>query len=172
MDLKLFDELADCFTDEASCWFDGGAATFAGRDAIVGFIRSSTADTNYFSSHVVSHPEITLSGRDDARGIWRFEHTTLMIERGITTRGAGYYFDEYAKADGRWRIHSTGFRRIFAESASRTDASPPRLIASWWHTDGRSAPDLEVPLGPVPADYEEPTSSWSDAPASSDRSTF
>jgi hypothetical protein len=37
----------------------------------------------------------------------------LDMKGGEELQGAGFYYDEYVKVDGHWRIRSTGYVRIY-----------------------------------------------------------
>ena len=41
LDQKKWDEMADCFTDDAVAEYSGGKYTYEGRDAILGFFRAA-----------------------------------------------------------------------------------------------------------------------------------
>lgn len=75
LDLKLWDEFADAFTEDAVAEYDtpvlGEPLRLAGRDAIVAYMREHLGPQT-ITSHLVSHPEIEVDG-DDARGAgaWR-----------------------------------------------------------------------------------------------------
>jgi hypothetical protein len=45
------------------------------------------------------------------------------LQAGDRLIGAGYYHDEYEKEEGRWKISSTGFVRIF-ESIEQIETRP------------------------------------------------
>jgi hypothetical protein len=141
LDLKLFDEIGECFIDTATASYGGGAYTFEGRNAILDFLRSSMGSTTMLTSHKVHHPEIELTGPDTASALWALDDVVLLTELGLIVRGAAYYADEYVKIDGDWRIRHTGYKRVYEELVPRpADAS---LTASWWDTDGRST----LPVG-------------------------
>ena len=136
LDLKLFDEIGECFIEEATASYGGGAYTYEGRGAILEFLRSSMSSTKMLTSHKVHHPEIELTGPDDATGVWALDDVVLLTDMGLTVRGAAYYTDEYVKVDGEWRIRHTGYKRVYEELAPRP--ADITLTASWWDTDGRS----------------------------------
>lgn len=136
LDQKLFDDIVDCFTEDATASYGGGAYAFEGRDAIVAFLRDSMGSEGFLSSHRCSHPEIDLIGESAATGTWALDDTVIHLDFNVVIRGAAFYEDEYVKADGAWRIRRTGYRRTFEEIAPRSDDT--RLTASWWSTDGRS----------------------------------
>jgi hypothetical protein len=137
LDLKLFDEVGDCFVEDATASYGGGAYTFEGRDAIVDFLRRSMGSTSMLTSHKVHHPEIELRGPAEASALWALEDTVLLNDFALTVRGAAYYTDEYVKVDGEWRIRHTGYKRVFEELAPRPEGV--QLTASYWDTDGRSS---------------------------------
>ena len=137
LDQKLWDELEGCFTPDATASYGGGAYQFEGREAILAFLRDSMGSESFLSSHRVHHPEIDLTGPTTARGIWALDDVVILPELGLTIRGAAFYTDEYVKADGDWRIRSTGYKRTFEELQPRSDDIT--LTASWWATGGRSS---------------------------------
>jgi uncharacterized protein (TIGR02246 family) len=138
LDQKRWDELAECFTEDARSSYGGGRYAFAGRDAIMDFLRKSMGAPSFLSSHRVHHPEIELTGPDTATGVWALEDTVIETRAGITIRGAAFYEDEYVKRDGAWKIRFTGYKRTYEEIESRRDRPGLRLTASWFETDGRS----------------------------------
>jgi hypothetical protein len=138
LDQKRWDEMAECFTEDATCSYGGGRYAFEGRDAILDFLRRSMGAPSFLSSHRVHHPELVLTGPASATGTWALEDTVIETRAGITIRGAAFYEDAYVKQDGGWRIRSTGYRRTYEEVESRKERPGLRLTASWWETDGRS----------------------------------
>ena len=137
LDLKLFDEIGECFIEDATASYGGGAYTYDGRDAIVAFLRGSMGSTKMLTSHKVHHPEISLTAFDKATGVWALDDVVLLTDMGLTVRGSAYYTDEYVKVDGEWRIEHTGYKRVYEELAPRP--ADITLTASWWDTDGRSS---------------------------------
>jgi hypothetical protein len=137
LDLKLFDEIGECFVDGATASYGGGAYTYEGRDAILHFLRTSMGATTMLTSHKVHQPEIELTGDDTATGVWALDDLVLLTDLGMAVRGAAYYTDEYVKVDGDWRISHTGYKRVYEELAPRP--ADITLTASWWATDGRSS---------------------------------
>lgn len=138
LDQKRWDELADCFTEDARSSYGGGRYAFEGRDAILEFLRKAMGAPSFLSSHRAHHPEIDFTGPDTATGVWALEDTVIETRAGITIRGAAFYTDEYVKVDGAWRIRFTGYRRTYEEIESRRDRPGLRLTASWFETEGRS----------------------------------
>jgi hypothetical protein len=137
LDQKLWDEIADCFTDDAVASYSGGKYHYNGRDEIIGFLTRTMGDETFLSSHRLHHPEIDLTGPDTAVGIWALEDVVLVGAFGVTVRGAAFYTDEYVKVDGQWRISRTGYKRSY-EEIEPLDRPGRKLTASWWGTDGQS----------------------------------
>jgi hypothetical protein len=139
LDQKRWDEMAECFTEDARCSYGGGRYAFSGRQAILDFLRRSMGAPSFLSSHRAHHPEIELTSPTTATGVWALEDTVIETRAGLTIRGAAFYEDEYVKGDdGRWRLRATGYRRTYEEVESRKDRPGLRLTASWWETGGRS----------------------------------
>ena len=140
VDLRLWDELAGCLTDDATASYGGGTMQYDGRDAIVEFLRSSLP-TAIITSHKCHHPEIDLTGPGEATGRWALDDVVIDTRFDVTIRGAAYYEDRYVKADGAWRIRHTGYKRVYEELTPRpaADAGGPTMTAHWWDTDGRSS---------------------------------
>jgi len=132
LDQKLWDEMATCFTADATCSYSGGKYAFAGRDAILDFLRKSMGAPSFHSSHRVHHPEIERTSPTTATAIWALEDVVIETRAQITIRGAAFYRDEYVKQDGAWKIRSTGYQRTFEEMESRKDHPSLRLTASAW----------------------------------------
>ena len=138
LDQKLWDEIAECFTEDAHAAYSGGGYSFDGRDAIIDFLRRSMGAETFHSSHKMHHPEIELTGPDVATGVWALDDTVIDTQWNITIRGASFYDDEYVKRDGRWLIKRTSYRRVFEELQPRANVEGLQLTASWWATDGKS----------------------------------
>ena len=136
LDQKGWDELADCFTADATASFGGGAYPFEGREAIMGFYRRNMSSTGMLTSHKVHQPEIELVSAVSATAVWALDDIVVHRDFAITVRGAAFYHDEYRKEEGVWRIHHTGYRRVYEEVEPR--GAGLRVTASWWATDGRS----------------------------------
>jgi hypothetical protein len=109
LDLKQYDELALCFTPDATVAYNDGAWSFAGRDAIIDFLRTHGADR--VSLHTAHHPEIDITGPDTATGTWTLQDVVFRPTGNLL--GAAHYRDAYVRVDGEWLIRSTGYTRIF-----------------------------------------------------------
>lgn len=138
LDQKRWDEIAGCFSAEATAAYSGGKYSYQGRDAIVEFLRGSMGSDTFHSAHQVHHPEIDLTSPTTARGTWALQDTVIETQWDVIIRGAAFYEDEYVKQQGVWRIRHTGYKRLFEEMLSRKDLPSLKLTASWWSTGGQS----------------------------------
>jgi len=141
VDQKLWDEIRECFTPDATAAYSGGKYAYDGVDAIVAFLRKGMDAESFHSSHRVHHPEISFDGADAATGVWALEDTVVETRFDIIIRGAAFYTDHYVKRDGRWWIQHTGYRRTYEELQNRKEVPGLKLTASWWATDGQSEID-------------------------------
>ena len=105
VDLKLWDEMAEVFTPDA------------------------TAD---YGSPATGQPEIDIDGAT-ATGTWRFEDTVIATEYRVVIKGAAFYEDRYARdAGGRWRIAHTGYVRLYETMQSLDDVPSLKFTANRW----------------------------------------
>jgi uncharacterized protein (TIGR02246 family) len=135
LDLKLWDEYADTFTEDAVGMFGtkvyGDMDPLPGRDAIVAFMREKLSN-GVITMHVAHHPEIDVDG-DTASASWAFEDTVIALDFKVLIQGAGYYHDQYRReADGVWRIAETRYERIYESMESLDDTPSHRLLANRW----------------------------------------
>src|SRR5881296_2923213 len=104
LDLKLWDEMAGCFTDDATVDYGGGAYRFQGVEAIMRFLRESLGEhTGALGSHHGHHPEIELTGETTARGMWALDNYLFNVRQNRGVRIAAFYHDEYVKLGPTWR---------------------------------------------------------------------
>jgi hypothetical protein len=115
LDQKAWDELASCFTDDATASYGGGAIQLDGRDAILAFLTESMGSTGMLTSHRGTQPEIDLVGPGEATGTWALEDVVIHQDFGVTIHGASFYEDRYVKVEGAWHIKATGYKRTYEE---------------------------------------------------------
>ena len=128
--LKLWDEMATCFTADATVDYGSGAYRFEGVEAILRFLRESLGrETGALGFHHGHHPEIELTGERTARGVWALDNYLFHAARKRGVRIAAFYHDEYVKGTDGWRIRHTGYTYVFHEEWSRDDTPSLRLLA-------------------------------------------
>jgi hypothetical protein len=106
--------LADLFTVDVAVDYRGGEyrVQIAGRDDMLDFLANA-----FHSGAVAMHhghmPEITLTGADEATGIWYLEDIFINLEMKTHTIGSAIYRDVYRREAGGWRIARTEYDRVF-----------------------------------------------------------
>ncbi|MGY0498481.1 nuclear transport factor 2 family protein [Nocardia sp. FBN12] len=140
LDLKQWDEFGDCLAEDIQARYGTQAMKeplhYDSRDDVVTFM-SENLGPGIITVHIANHPEIDVDGTV-ARGSWAFEDTVIVPDYGMRIQGGGYYFDEYRRdSDGKWRIASTGYERIYEERTSLKDTPSFTLLANRWDPDLR-----------------------------------
>ena len=139
VDLKLWDEMAEVFTPDATADY-GSPATghplrFGSRDEIITFLREQLGP-GMITLHAAGQPEIDIDGAT-ATGTWRFTDTVIATEYRVVIKGAAFYEDRYARgADGRWRIAHTGYVRLYETMQSLDDLPSLKFTANHWAPAG------------------------------------
>src|SRR5690348_10319973 len=95
LDLKLWDDLADCFAADARVAYGDGKFSFDGRDQIMQFLRDVLSSTTRITRHRCTQPEIDLTGPTTARAVWALDDVVIDTVGQTTLRGAAFYEDEY-----------------------------------------------------------------------------
>ena len=135
VDLKLWDEIGDVFTADATVDYGtralGEPIQLRGREEIVAFLRKSLGP-GIITVHFASQPEIDVDGAT-ATGTWSFEDTVIATQFDVLIEGAAFYEDRYARgADGRWRIAHTGYVRTYEVMMSQDDVPSLKFTANRW----------------------------------------
>jgi len=113
VDSKLWDELAQCFIQEATTTY-GERYSHTGLEAIMDFLRKHNPP-EVITMHQVHQPEIDLTGTDTAKATWALEDYVISLKGDWSHRGTAFYYDEYVKVDGEWKTKHTGYKRVFLE---------------------------------------------------------
>jgi hypothetical protein len=132
LDEKRWDEMAQCLAADATAAYSDGLYSFAGREAIMQFLRDALDGHHMITAHRVHQPEIDLTSPTTATGIWALDDIVIETKANIVIRGAAFYRDEYVKLDGRWKIRHTGYQRIYEEMFSRRDTPSWQLTSNRW----------------------------------------
>lgn len=113
IDKKLWDELEDCFIEDAVADY-GKNLNFQGRKAIIQFLKDNLGSDSVITVHQGHNPEIEITSDTTARGIWAL-HDYLVFQPNITINGWGHYEDEYVKQNGEWKKKSIKETRLREE---------------------------------------------------------
>jgi SnoaL-like domain len=138
VDLKLWDEMAEVFTEDASADYGThavrGSLSLRGRAEIVTYLRENLGP-GIITVHRCGQPEIAVDG-DRATGTWSFEDTVIAMEFRVLIKGAAFYEDTYERGeDGRWRISHIGYTRIYETLSSLDDTPSLKFLANKWQSD-------------------------------------
>ena len=130
LDQKRWDELATCFTADATVSYGSGQYRFTGVDAIIRFLSESLGEqSGSHGIHMGGHPDIQLTSATAARGTWVLWNFLFNPGQQRNVRIGAYYHDQYVKVDGAWKIKHTGYTYLFREEWSRADTPSLRLLA-------------------------------------------
>ena len=119
-DMRQWDVHLDCLTEDYVGVFDGMPRTspdhpttgrFEGRKSIVEAMAKFL--DGVVTVHQVYAPEITITGKDTAKGIWGI-HDHLRFPTCIFD-GWGHYHEDYVKQDGVWRIKNLVVTRLYVQ---------------------------------------------------------
>ena len=87
LDLKQWDDFAECFVPEATGDYAGLA--FEDRASLVDYMRANLGE-GVISMHHAHHPEISVDG-DEATGRWYLEDKVLVPDLDFVLEGAAFY---------------------------------------------------------------------------------
>jgi len=130
LDLKEWDQLAECFAADATVSYGEGKYQFAGVEAIIGFLRESLGkETGSVTIHQGHHPEIDLTSDTTAKGTWALYNYMFNRKQNRGIRIGAYYQDDYVKIGGDWKFKHIGYTYIFHEEWKRDDIPSLHLVA-------------------------------------------
>ena len=129
LDLKRWEELAGCFTPDATVAYSEGRYRYQGVEAIIGFLSKSLGwASGSIGSHHGHHPEIELTSPTTARAVWALDNYLFNPAAQRNVQIGAYYQDEYTKGPAGWRIRHTGYTYLFHEEWSRADTPSIRVL--------------------------------------------
>jgi len=132
LDLKQWDDFADCLTPDATSDYAG--LTFTDRTTLIDYLRTHLGP-GLITTHTAHHPEVEVEG-DEASGTWYLEDRVLAPELSFALQGAAFYTDRYLRTADGWRIRHTGYQRTFEMTWSTTDVPSLRITKGTMYRDG------------------------------------
>ena len=131
-------ELATLLHREVLVHFVGGNYEWRlnGRAAFLASLGAAFTN-RAVGCHHGHHPEIQMLSAAEATGIWYLADTFWLLDDRRQTSGAAIYWDRYQKANGRWLIRETRYRRIYETSQQLEDN--PALTAHYLGDFGPAA---------------------------------
>ncbi len=134
-DLELLESI---LTPDVDIDYVGGTYRYkvSGRDNFLEAVRGSF-NTEFVSCHSVHMPMIDLTGVDSAKGSWRLlDYAMNLAQENLVTIGAAEYHDTYEKGtDGKWRIKSSGYERIYERVFNEPEHALTHFFLGGGHTD-------------------------------------
>lgn len=105
--------LQDLFTDDIEVDYRGGnyRVAFSGKAKMLDFL-ANTFHSDALAMHLGHMPEITITGRDSATGIWTLQDAFIDLVNNSNHFGTAIYNDVYRREGGRWKIASTHYDRV------------------------------------------------------------
>ncbi|MEX2479421.1 MAG: nuclear transport factor 2 family protein [Gammaproteobacteria bacterium] len=120
MDTQQWGAWTSCFTADVSAFYEGVPRAQSdlpvdigceGRDALIRGV--STLMTGAQSIHQGFMPELELTGKTSARGIWAmFDYVMLPT---CHFKGWGHYHEDYVKEGEEWKIKKIHLTRLHTE---------------------------------------------------------
>lgn len=102
VDSKQWDDVVDCFANDASLNFSAiGKGT--GREYIARFFKEVIPSRNLFTCHIVINPVIEVHG-NTAKGRWYFLVPATDRPTNTAVWVGGRYDNEYIKKNGVWKL--------------------------------------------------------------------
>lgn len=113
LDTRAWEEMAGCFTEDATSAYGNGKMSYDGREAILAFLKK--AMTRHMpSTHLIHGGEINIGDNGtEAQAVWYLEDYLLHRVYKLKLHGAAIYNVSYRKEDGIWKISAIGYTRCY-----------------------------------------------------------
>jgi len=112
LDIRDFDGIAECFTDDVDACYDNARESYKGKENVLDFLYS-VMTTDIPSSHLIHGGEIDILDSNKAHAYWYLEDFLLHRIFLVKLHGTAIYDVEYQKDDNQWRIKKIGYTRCY-----------------------------------------------------------
>ncbi len=112
IDMQTYGKMSGCFAEDVVADF-GPTRKFQGSDAIIKFIKEDLGHIH--GVHHGHNAEIDLTSDTTAEGTWALYNYSIDKDSDKGIRLIAYYFDEYVKVDGEWKIRHTTVAQLLRE---------------------------------------------------------
>jgi len=126
LDGKLWDEIAECFTEDVRTSYFNGEIKTNGRGELLNFFKTGLTDA-LLAMHHGHHPEIEITSESTAKGMWCLYNYLIDKEHNRGQRVGGIYQDEYVRQNGQWKMKSIVCNQLFQETWNRQDMPSLKL---------------------------------------------
>ena len=130
LDYKRWNEMAECFADDATTSYYDERYQPQGVDEIISFLSHAMGRATLFGIHHGHHPEIEITSDTTARGTWFLYNYMIDARDNINMLLAAVYDDEYVKVNGQWKIKHTYSTRLLEDRWERGDIPSLELTAN------------------------------------------
>jgi hypothetical protein len=130
------------FTDDVTIDYRGGGyrVQSKGKADMMLFLKNSF-HSDAVAMHHGNMPEITLTGEDEAEGIWYLFDIFIHAEARSQTVGSAIYRDRYLRVDGQWKIAHSEYDRIIELVGPM--GSDTNVVVQWLATRGLKPAERE-----------------------------
>ncbi len=116
IDKKLWDELADVFSEDA-VWYRADGKHRIGRKAILQW--AAEFHEGVISTHRGHQPEIEMTSDTTAKALWALDFCNRLLPGERERTGWAYYEDEYVKGKDGWRIKTSKLTYLLRDRSTR-----------------------------------------------------
>jgi len=123
LDTANLDLLASLLTEDISIDFKGATYHIQanGRDEVIATL-GAFFHSQFVGCHTPQMPVITVHDETSAEGLWRLaDYACDLSADNLTTVGACEYTDRYRFEDGRWKIQTSSYTRLFERTFNDPD---------------------------------------------------
>ena len=115
VDRQLWDELAECFTEDALIDFGVNRISKGIVQVLKGFSSSQGASEHVCRFHHGHNSEIEIVNENKATAVWQLDHYRIDTRTNESVRLGAFYYDEYFKEGDSWKIKSSKLAPQFRE---------------------------------------------------------
>ena len=113
IDKGLWDEIGDCFAEDAVADYGLDMPLLQGRATISNFFMENIAPAYSMCVHQGHNPEIDLTSDTTATGLWELDNFMVTAKTNMGIWIGAFYEDDYVKEKSEWKIKKTKISYIF-----------------------------------------------------------
>lgn len=139
-DNKQPDLVRECFLPGVIDLEYGRIGRFQDREEMLAVFTELACQEHIVEMHHGQNPRIELQDDDHATGVWGLYYFMIDTRRELVTQLAGFYHDQYQRADGAWYISASRYDVNSTQIFDLSDGLAKAIFA------GREAPvELDDP---------------------------
>jgi len=114
LDTQQWDDVLECFSDDAAVDY-GPNIRLEGKEALTKHLRERLRMEGSAGVHQGHNPEIDVTDEKTARGTWELYVHSIWKQMNRSLQLAGFYYDDYVKVGGQWRIEKSRMVQVFRD---------------------------------------------------------